>query len=134
MAFQNRQAQYLNRKKLIVKDIVKDSSGNIVSLTVDVERAEGNVSVQGTPLTAENLNAEIKAAVNSLLSSSSPTAETQNSYDQSNKVATTEFVWSVLEGLGYDRPANSGSSNNGSTNSGTSGGSGGSSSSGSSGT
>ncbi len=112
MAFQNRQAEHLNRKKLIVKDIIKDSSGNIVSMTVDVERAEGNVTVAGTALTADNLNAEIKAAVDAVVSSVGPTAPTQKSYDSSTKVATTEFVWNVLTALGHTKindPNNSGS-------------------------
>lgn len=119
MAFQNRQAEHLNRKKLIVKDIVKDSSGNIVSLTVDVERAEGNVTVPGTALTADNLNAEIKAAVDAVVSSVGPTATTQKSYDSSTKVATTEFVWNVLTALGFNQisapSSSSGSSSSDST-------------------
>ncbi len=113
MAFQNRQAEHLNRKKLIVQDVNKDSSGNIVSLTVDVERAEGNVTVEGTALTADNLNAEIKAAVDAIVSSVGPTAPTQKSYDSSTKVATTEFVWNVLTALGFTQigmPSSGGSS------------------------
>lgn len=116
MAFQNRQAEHLNRKRLIVRDINKDSSGNIVSLTVDVERAEGNVTVEGTALTAENLNAEIKAAVEAIVSSVGPTAPTQKSYDSSTKVATTEFVWNVLTALGHDQisaPSTGGGSSSG---------------------
>lgn len=114
MAFQNRQAEHLNRKKLIVHDIVKDISGNIVSLTVDVERAEGNVTVEGTALTAENLNAEIKAAVDAVVSSVGPTAPTQSVYDNSSKVATTEFVWNVLVALGHTKLNQPGSSSGGS--------------------
>lgn len=117
MAFQNRQAEHLNRKKLIVKDIVKDSSGNIVSLTVDVERAEGNVTVAGTALTADNLNAEIKAAVDAVVSSVGPTATTQKSYDSSTKVATTEFVWNVLTALGFTQISAPSSSSGGSSSS-----------------
>ena len=112
MAFQNRQAEYLNRKKLIVRDTVKDSSGNISSLIVDVERAEGKVSVQGTPLDADTLNAEIRSAVQSMVSSVG--------YDSSQKVATTEFVWNVLIALGHtkiNQPSSGGSS--GSDGSGT---------------
>lgn len=113
MAFQNRQAEHLNRKKLIVCDVVKDTNGNILSLTVDVERAEGNVTVEGTALTADNLNAEIKAAVDAVVSSVGPTAPTQKSYDSSTKVATTEFVWNVLTALGHTKinaPSSGGSS------------------------
>ncbi len=120
MAFQNRQAEYLNRKKLIVRDTVKDSSGNISSLIVDVERAEGKVSVQGTPLDADTLNAEIRSAVQSMVSSVGPTASTQAVYDSSQKVATTEFVWNVLIALGHtkiNQPSSGGSS--GSDGSGT---------------
>lgn len=121
MAFQNRQAEHLNRKKLIVKDIVKDSNGNIVSLTVDVERAEGNVTVAGTALTADNLNAEIRAAVNAVVSGVGPTATTQKTYDSSTKVATTEFVWNVLTALGHTKINAPSSSSGGSSSSGSTG-------------
>lgn len=113
MAFQNRQAEHLNRKKLTVRDLVKDSSGNIISLTVDVERAEGKVSVEGTALNADTLNAEIKNAVESMVSAIGPTAPTQAVYDSSQKVATTEFVWQVLTALGHtkiNQPSSSGDS------------------------
>lgn len=110
MAFQNRQAEHLNRKKLIVQDVNKDSSGNIVSLTVDVERAEGNVITEGTALTAENLNYEIRQAVNEIIPSIGNTAVTQKTYDSSTKIATTEFVWNVLVSLGLANVDNSGSS------------------------
>ena len=103
MAFQNRQAEHLNRKKLTVRDITKDTNGDIVSLVVDVERAEGEVTVEGTPLTAESLNLEILAAVENAAINLSPTAQTQASYDSSNKVATTAFVWNVLTALGFDK-------------------------------
>ncbi|MDE7162148.1 MAG: hypothetical protein K2N65_05255 [Anaeroplasmataceae bacterium] len=102
MAFQNRRAEHLNRKKLIVRDITNDSNGKLSSLIVDVERAEGEVSVEGTALTAETLNAEIRNIVQSM-ASTSPTAQTQAVYDSSNKVATTEFVWNVLNALGYGK-------------------------------
>ena len=118
MAFQNRQAEHLNRKKLIVRDISKDTNGNIVSLIVDVERAEGNVTVEGTALTADNLNAEIKAAVAAVVSNVGPTAPTQKSYDSSTKVATTEFVWNVLTALGHTK-INAPSSGSGSSSSGS---------------
>ncbi len=113
MAFQNRQAEHLNRKKLIVRDIVKDSSGNIVSLTVDVERAEGRVSVEGTALNADTLNAEIKNAVKSVVSAIGPTSQTQAVYDSSTKV-----VWNVLIALGHTK-INNPSTGGGSGSSGT---------------
>lgn len=110
MAFQNRQAEHLNRKKLTVIDLVKDSSGNIISLIVDSERAEGNVITEGTALTAENLNYEIRQAVNEIIPSIGNTAVTQKTYDSSTKIATTEFVWNVLVSLGLANVDNSGSS------------------------
>lgn len=118
MAFQNRQAEHLNRKKLIVRDITNDSNGNLESLIVDVERAEGKVSVEGTALNADTLNAEIRNIVESLNSGIAPTAQTQAVYDSSNKVATTEFVWNVLNALGHTKVDTS-SSSNGSNSSGT---------------
>lgn len=110
MAFQNRQAEHLNRKKLTVIDLVKDSSGNIISLIVDSERAEGNVITEGTALTAENLNYEIRQAVNEIIPSIGNTAVTQKTYDSSTKIVTTEFVWNVLVSLGLANVDNSGSS------------------------
>ena len=103
MAFQDRQAEHLNRKKLTVIDVTKDTNGDIVSLVVDVEREEGTVTVEGTPLNANTLNLEIQSAVEAVLSSVNSTAQTQASYDSSNKVATTAFVWNVLTALGFDK-------------------------------
>lgn len=102
MAFQNRQAEHPNRKKLTVVAEGTNSNGTKV-LTVDVERAEGNVSVQGTPLTAENLNAEIKALIQQNSASVGTTATTQCSCDYSSKIATTRFVWDVLTALGLTK-------------------------------
>lgn len=100
MAFQNRQADHLNRKKLTVVSQTTNSNGNTV-FTVDVERAEGNVQATGTALTAENLNAEIQALMQQNTSSS--TASTQCTCDSSTKVATTQFVWNVLTALGLTK-------------------------------
>ena len=58
MAFVNREVEYPGR---ITLTDVSDSS---VLGTFDVTRAEGTVSVAGTPLTADNLNGEITDAVN----------------------------------------------------------------------
>lgn len=117
MAFQNRQAEFLNRKKLNVLSIEKNSSGEITSLTVDIFRDEGKVINEGTALTAENLNSEIAAAVANVVSTMGPTAWTQSVYDCSTKVATTEFVWNVLVALNHTKlknPNTGGGSGNGS--------------------
>lgn len=104
MALENRVAENLGRKRLNVVGIEKDSQGNIVSLTVDVVRAEGQVSNQGTALTAEALNAEIEAKVNAAVTSlGQTTAQTQCTCDSSTKIATTEFVWDVLEAIGVTK-------------------------------
>lgn len=116
MAFQNRQAEHLNRKKLTVVSESTNSNGTKV-LTVDVERADGNVSVPGTPLTAENLTAEIKALI-SQNTSAGLTAKTQCTCDYSTKIATTQFVWDVLTALGYTKINHSSSSSSGGSSSG----------------
>ena len=106
MAFQNRQVQYPNRKRLIVKQINKDTSGNITSLIVDVERNEGTVSVEGTTLSAETLTAEINRLISEQSSQNVQNAITQPEYDSSSNVATTKFVWDVLTALGFDKIVN----------------------------
>ena len=55
--FKDRVSQNINRKKLIVKDIKRDQSGEISELTVDVNREEGVVTEEGTKLTASSLEA-----------------------------------------------------------------------------
>lgn len=102
MAFQNRQAEHLNRKRMTVVNETTNSSGKKV-LTVDVERAEGNVYAQGTPLTAENLKAEIKALIKENTTAVGATATTQCECDYSDKLATTKFVWDVLTALGLTK-------------------------------
>lgn len=103
MAFQNRVASNINRKRLeVVGQPTKDASGNITSLVVDVIRADGPVSNEGTPLTAEKLNEEIAAEVQRA-SSNGATALTQYECDYSTKVATTQFVWNVLTALGLTK-------------------------------
>lgn len=101
MAFQNRQSEHLNRRKLTVVEQTTQNGKTV--MYVDVERAEGNVYAQGTPLTAESLNAEIKALVKENAASIGETAATQCECDYSDKLATTKFVWDVLTALGLTK-------------------------------
>lgn len=101
MAFQNRQAEHLNRKKLTVVNQTTENGKTV--MLVDVERAEGNVYNTGTPLTAESLNAEIKALVKENAANVGATAATQCECDYSDKLATTKFVWDVLTALGLTK-------------------------------
>lgn len=102
MAFQDRRAEHLNRKKLTVVSEGTNGNGAKV-LTVDVERAEGSIYDAGTPLTAEKLTQEIKAIVQQTAGGSGATGVTQCTCDYSNNVATTKFVWDVLTALGFTR-------------------------------
>lgn len=113
MAFQNRQAEHLNRKKLTVVNQVTENGKTV--MYVDVERAEGNVYNPGTPLTAENLNAEIKALVKENAANVGSTAATQCECDYSDKLATTKFVWDVLTALGLTKIYHNHSNYNGSS-------------------
>lgn len=117
MAFQNRVASNINRKRLdVVGQPTKDAAGNITSLVVDVVRADGPVSNEGTPLTAEKLNEEIAQAVQKA-SMNGQTATTACECDYSNKVATTAFVWDVLTALGLTKIAHNHNSYSGSSGS-----------------
>ncbi|MDE7264617.1 MAG: hypothetical protein K2N64_08155 [Anaeroplasmataceae bacterium] len=120
MAFQNRRAEHLNRKKMTVVSEITNSSGQKV-ITVDVERAEGNVYAQGTPLNAESLNAEIRALVKESTASVGATAATQCECDYSDKLATTKFVWDVLTALGLTKIYHNHSNYNGGSGSSSSG-------------
>lgn len=103
MAFQNRQAEHLNRKKLTVVSDTTNSNGTR-EIVVDVERHEGNVSVEGTPLNAESLEREIRSIINESSSTgNSGTAATQCECDYSDNLATTKFVWNVLRALGLNQ-------------------------------
>lgn len=103
MAFENREAEHLNRKRLNVVGVpTKDANGNIVSLVVDVTREEGSVTKEGTALTAEALTREIEQIV-SEKTQNGQEAIKQCVCDYSNKVATTSFVWDVLMSLGFDK-------------------------------
>lgn len=99
MAFQNRETQYPNRKKMTVIEDYYEGDKRI--LKVDVERAEGMVEKEGTQLTADALNNEILLAVNNARQNMQTEGVTQRIYDCSNKTATTEFVWNVLMQLGF---------------------------------
>ncbi len=102
MALENRVSEHINRKRLNVVGIpAKDLNGNITSMLVDVVREEGNVSSEGTPLTAEALRREIQELVAS--QQNERYANTQCTCDYSNNVATTAFVWDVLTALGLTK-------------------------------
>lgn len=61
--FKNRDTQYPNRKELIIKNIEYEDNGEISKLLVNVEREEGEVYQEGTPLNAENLNTIIQEMI-----------------------------------------------------------------------
>lgn len=104
MAFLNRKSAFPSRRKLEVRSVEKNGSGEIVSMTVDVIRAEGQIQSEGTPLTAESLNAAVLDLIESKMSQVSTQATTQHIYTSNTTVATTEFVWNVLTSLGYNKP------------------------------
>lgn len=60
--FINRQTTKPNRKRLLVESIVKENE-EIVELIVNMERADDQVIVEGTPLTAEDLTTIVEAMI-----------------------------------------------------------------------
>lgn len=56
MKFENRIVEHTGRKRLTVVNQENDDNGAILALTVDVERAEGEVEKSGTPLNAITFN------------------------------------------------------------------------------
>lgn len=54
--FKDRNVEFPSRKKLNVKEIIRDEAGEIISLIVDETRCEGLVTEEGTKLNANNLN------------------------------------------------------------------------------
>ncbi len=102
MAFVNRSAEHLNRKKLTVIEEITHENGP-KEFIVEVERAEGQVYEAGTPLTAESLNNEIIELIKKNATSTGATAATQCECDYSDKIATTKFVWDVLTALGLTK-------------------------------
>ena len=51
----DRKSSNMNRKKLNIETINKNEEGEILSMVVSMERADSDVQVEGTKLTAENL-------------------------------------------------------------------------------
>lgn len=106
MGFKNRKSEFPNRRKLSVTSIEKNLQGEIVSITVDISRAEGMVESEGTPLNADVMNALVIDLVESRLSEIKNTTDavTQPVYVKNSKIATTKFVWDVLVSLGLGTP------------------------------
>ena len=67
--FTDRNVQYPNRKKLTVVETIKNYNDEIEELIVDVERNEGNVTTEGTPLKADALNQIIQNMINTEINS-----------------------------------------------------------------
>jgi len=57
--FIDRKATNINRRRLEIKDIQRDPSGEPVEIVADIFREEGNVSTIGTAMNAKELNAII---------------------------------------------------------------------------
>ena len=54
--FKNRQVAFINRKRLEIKNVIKDSNDNMEALLVDVFRNEGSITEEGSSLEAQKLN------------------------------------------------------------------------------
>ena len=67
--FKDRNVEFPSRKKLNVKEIIRDESGEIISLTVDETRCEGLVIEEGTKLNASNLNTITNSIANNCINS-----------------------------------------------------------------
>lgn len=58
--FETRNAQFQNKKKLIIDSITYKTNGEIKELLVREERNEGDIYILGTELSAENLQMTLK--------------------------------------------------------------------------
>mgnify|MGYP006886760804 FL=1 len=67
--FKDRNVEFPSRKKLNVKEIIRDEAGEIISLTVDETRCEGLVTEEGTKLNASNLNTITNSIANNCINS-----------------------------------------------------------------
>ena len=65
--FKDRNTQYPNRKKLIVKNINYEDNGDISELVVDVERQEGIVYEEGTEINATKFNSTVRSLANTCI-------------------------------------------------------------------
>ena len=68
MGFINREVEFPNKKKLIIKEVSRDNDGEIESLVVEEEREEGIVYVAGTALEASTLQEIIQGMIATTLS------------------------------------------------------------------
>lgn len=69
MGFKNRESDTLNQKLLKVKNIVRDESGELSEILVEVVRTDTvEEGKEGTPLNAESINLEISNIINTYLS------------------------------------------------------------------
>lgn len=68
MGFINREVEFPNKKKLIIKEVNRDNDGEIESLVVEEEREEGIVYVAGTALEASTLQEIIQGMIATTLS------------------------------------------------------------------
>ena len=68
MGFINREVEFPNKKKLIIKEVSRDNDGEIESLVVEEEREEGIVYEAGTALEASTLQEIIQGMIATTLS------------------------------------------------------------------
>ena len=88
MAFEGREVEFPMRFKLVP---ATDSDGSTIANTYDLERVEGTVTTEGTPLTADNLNTEIAEAAETAAESAVAAATASITTDASGNVKVRNF-------------------------------------------
>lgn len=85
MGFKNRESTTLNQKLLKVENIVRDGSGELSEILVEVVRSDTvEEGKEGTPLSAESINLEINNIINSYLANLSNISALNVANDKSN--------------------------------------------------
>lgn len=99
--FKDREADYKNRRRLVIQDSVKDYNGEIKELVVDVYRGdEGTVYEEGTPIQATNLNTifnGLNSAIKFLFKEYFTVEELSAEWVQQDTLNTTTFTINLKE-------------------------------------
>lgn len=115
--FFDRQGQNLNKKILEVSNIERDETGTIISMEVEVIRNDGEgLTIEGTPLNAENLSKIVESVVNEEINTI-PLTDLERVLSEKNSLKISQTVsdtlvlpttgkrgctieWSVVDGEG----------------------------------
>ncbi len=65
-SFVDRKSKNMNRKLLKIVEVLRDESGELSEIVADIERNDSEVTQEGTPLNAENMNNVINSIYDSI--------------------------------------------------------------------